>query len=126
MSKEIILSKGDYVLLSSFIKNNAKSFSDINLKKLAGELHNAKVVDASMFPKNVVKLNSQVTLSEAENVKDITLKLVMPAEADIQNGKISIFAPLSAALIGYKIGDMVEWEMPIGTKRFKIIDVNNK
>lgn len=125
MSKEIILSKGDFVLLSSFIKNHSRAFSDYSLKKLAGELQRAKVVENEKLPKDVVRLNSEVKIVETGQVKDLTLKLVMPSDADIQKNRISIFAPLSAALIGYRKGDVIEWEVPMGTKKYEILDVRN-
>lgn len=125
MTKEIILSKGDFVLLSSFIKNHTRAFSDHNLKKLAAELENAKIVDKENLPKDAIRLNSEVKIIEQGQDKDITLKLVMPASADIHKNMISVFAPLSAALIGYRQGDVIEWEVPMGTRRFEILEVRN-
>lgn len=125
MSKEIILSKGDFVLLSSFIKNHTRAFSDYNLKKLANELQNAKVVENENIPADVVRLNSEVKIMENGQEKDVTLKLVMPADADINRNRISVFAPLSSALIGYRKGDTIEWEVPMGTRKYEILDVKN-
>lgn len=125
MEKVIILSKGDYVLLSSFIKNHERSFSNYNMIKLADELRNAKILDSEKIPSDVVRLNSVVKIQEAGKEKDLTIKLVMPAEVDVETNRISIFAPLSAALIGYRKGDMIEWEAPMGTKKYEILDVKN-
>jgi regulator of nucleoside diphosphate kinase len=125
MTKEIILSKGDYVLLTSFIRNHASGFSNYSLKKLAIELQSAKVVSTEKLPKDSVRLNSEVKIKEAGQEETIHVKLVMPSEADINKKRISIFAPLSAALIGYRKKDVVEWEMPSGVKKFTIVDVIN-
>lgn len=125
MTKEIILSKGDFVLLSSFIKNHAAGFSSYSLKKLASELQSAKVVETGKLPKDSVRLNSEVQIQETGQEKDMTIKLVMPSEANVNENKISIFAPLSAALIGYRMGDIIEWEVPSGTKKYKILNVKN-
>jgi len=125
MTKEIILSKSDYMLLSGFIKNHSSVFSDYTVKKLAVELANAKVVENENVPKDAVGLNSEVKILETGGKKDLNVKLVMPSEANVKESKISIFAPLSAALIGYRKGDTIEWEVPSGTKKFKILDVKN-
>lgn len=125
MTKEIILSKGDFVLLTSFIRNHASGFSNYSLKKLATELQSAKVVPTEKLPKDSVRLNSEVKIKEDGQDETIHVKLVMPSEADINKKRISIFAPLSAALIGYRKKDVVEWEMPSGIKKFTIVDVIN-
>jgi regulator of nucleoside diphosphate kinase len=46
--------------------------------------------------------------------------LVFPGDADSARGKVSILAPIGTAVLGYKIGDMIEWEVPAGRKRFKV------
>ncbi|HEY8400356.1 MAG TPA: GreA/GreB family elongation factor [Cytophagaceae bacterium] len=125
MVKTIILSKADYVLLSTYIKNHSAAFSQYSLKKLAVELQSAKIVEEDKLPKDVVRLNSEVRIVDVEQKKDMTLKLVLPSEANVKENKISIVAPLSTALIGYSKGDIIEWEVPSGTKRFKILEVNN-
>jgi regulator of nucleoside diphosphate kinase len=124
-TKEIILSKGDYVLLLSFIKNHASGFSNYSLKKLASELQSAKVVPSELLPKDSVRLNSRVKIREQGLDDIIEVKLVMPSEANIVKRNISIFAPLGSALIGYRKKDVIEWEMPAGIKKFTIVDVKN-
>ena len=125
MTKEIILSKGDFILLSSFIKNHSAAFSNYSLKKLAVELETAKVVETEKLPNDAVRLNSEVNIIETGEKKGMKVKLVMPSEANVKENRISIFAPLSAAIIGYRKGDTIEWEVPSGIKKFKIIDVKN-
>lgn len=125
MAKEIVLSKGDFVILSTFITNHPSSFSEYSLKKLAVELHGAKVVERNCLPSDVVCLNSEVKLMDFELGNKLDVKLVMPKDADINKKRISIFAPLSTALIGYRKGDTVEWEVPSGKKKYTILEVNN-
>lgn len=126
MSKELILLKADYVLLTNFIRDSAKRDSDNNIKKIAEELTRAKVVDESKFPKKLVKLNSQLSLREMESSSQLSLTLVMPAEVNVGKGKISVFAPLSIALIGCKEGEEIELVTAIGVKRYKIEEVINE
>jgi regulator of nucleoside diphosphate kinase len=46
--------------------------------------------------------------------------VVFPSEADSEQGKISILAPVGTALLGYRVGDTVEWKLPGGLRRLKI------
>jgi regulator of nucleoside diphosphate kinase len=49
--------------------------------------------------------------------------LVFPQEADASEGRISILAPVGTAMIGYRVGDVIEWEVPSGLRRLKVEDV---
>jgi regulator of nucleoside diphosphate kinase len=53
------------------------------------------------------------------------LTIVMPPHADIKQKKISILTPMAAALIGFRKGDEVEWKMPSGLKKYKILEVKD-
>lgn len=125
MTKDIILSKEDYELLSRFIKNN--SFADnYTARKLALELETAKVVEKEKLPADVVGLHSRITLRMEGETRETTVTLVMPNEADIKKGRISIFAPLGSAMIGYQKGDKISWKVPAGIKTFEILDVQHE
>lgn len=124
MTKEIILSKGDYELLSRFVQNNS-SANNYTSKKLAMELQRARVLEKEKMPKDVVRLHSEVTLQLEGEKREIVVKLTMPSEANIRQGKISVFAPMGSALMGYQKGDTVSWEVPAGLKQFKILEVVN-
>ena len=49
--------------------------------------------------------------------------LVFPSDADIERRRISILAPIGTALIGYRVGDRIEWRTPGGTRRLEIEEV---
>jgi regulator of nucleoside diphosphate kinase len=52
--------------------------------------------------------------------KELVYSLVFPSEADSSNGKISILAPVGTAMIGYGVGDIIEWRVPAGLRRFRV------
>ena len=56
----------------------------------------------------------------SEDDEKETYTLVYPDEADINEGKLSVLAPLGTALLGMRVGDIVEFEAPAGTRRLKI------
>jgi regulator of nucleoside diphosphate kinase len=49
--------------------------------------------------------------------------LVFPNEADIDEGKISVLAPVGTAMIGYRVGDVIEWEVPSRLRRLKVEEI---
>jgi regulator of nucleoside diphosphate kinase len=52
-----------------------------------------------------------------------TYSLVFPTEADANEGKISVLAPIGTAILGYKSGDMIEWSVPAGLRRIKVDEI---
>ncbi|HET8828785.1 MAG TPA: GreA/GreB family elongation factor [Pelobium sp.] len=94
-----------------------------NNEKLANELKNAKVVKVQDIPAKAIILNSIVEIEETVSNKKFHFQIVLPNEANIKDNKISIFTPMGIALIGYLEGTFVEWEMPNGVQKFKILKV---
>jgi len=119
--KSILLSKSDFKFLNEHFEKAV--MSDYNKSRLRAEIKDAVLYNDSELPKDVVSLHTEATIVSTENNKEFNFKLVKPSEADIKQKKVSIFAPISIALLGYQIGDLINWEMPDGIKEFKIIDV---
>lgn len=92
---------------------------------LAYELGRAIVVKDEAFPPNAIRLNSNVQIEDMGTRKITDLSIVMPPHADIKQKRISILTPMAAALIGFRKGDEVEWRMPSGLKKYKILEVSN-
>jgi regulator of nucleoside diphosphate kinase len=93
------------------------------LTALAGELQRARVVPWAQLPQDVVAMNSTVRLRDLETGEEETYTLVYPADADIEENKLSVLAPVGTALLGYRAGDVVEWPVPAGVSRFRIEEV---
>jgi len=55
----------------------------------------------------------------------LELMLVLPEKADLGSGKVSVMAPIGVALLGYRQGEEISWQVPAGKKRFKIVEVRN-
>ncbi len=123
MSREnIILSRLDFQRIKKCI-GEAKAHRSINefeIQRLVYELSRAKVVDPREIPDNLITMNSEVEISFLGNEHSITLKIVYPEEADFKKGKISIFSPIANALLGHKLGDIIEWIVPAGGTTFKV------
>ena len=52
--------------------------------------------------------------------------LVVPSEADVMRDRISVLAPIGTALLGYRLGDIVEWRVPSGKRRLEIVKVHQR
>lgn len=116
----VILCEEDYNLLKQFAGTKTDDVSEMSL---AYELNRAVIVDNDALPAGTIRLNSLVSVKETKSGKVTDFRIVMPIEADIKQKKISILAPLGAALIGFRQGDEVEWKMPAGVKRFTVLQV---
>ncbi len=124
---QVILLKNDYELLHDYVNNlhgmqvNEKE----NYRKLCIELNKAEKVTIEEFPKDVVRLDSVVVIKDLQTKRDMTITIVMPQNADIKQRKVSVLAPIGTALIGFRKGQTVSWEVPAGKKDFMIMDVEN-
>lgn len=90
------------------------------LVKLQAELERAQVVAPQDVPADVVTMNSTVVLLDLETGEEETYTLVFPEDADPGQGKVSILAPIGTAMLGYKVGDTFEWQVPAGERRLQV------
>lgn len=91
-----------------------------HLRELEKELARGKVVNPQEIPPNVITMNSQVYLKDLDTGEEITYRLVFPDQADAAQGRISILAPIGTALLGYSVGDVIEWKVPAGVVQLKV------
>lgn len=123
----VILLKNDYDILNGYVKNlkgmqvNEKE----NFGKLYQELKKAQIVTEEEFPGDVVRLDSSVVIRDMKTKRDMTITIVLPQKADIKQRRVSVLAPIGTALIGFRKGQTVSWEVPSGKKDFKIMEVSN-
>jgi regulator of nucleoside diphosphate kinase len=92
--------------------------------RLEAELLRAKVVPREKIPQDVVTMNSRVLFENETTGERREVTLVYPGMADIDAGRISILVPVGTALLGLRVGQSIDWELPGGAKhRYRIIDV---
>lgn len=91
-----------------------------SLVDLKGELERAVVVRPEEVPPSVVTIGSRVRLRDLDSGVLGEYTLVLPGSADIRQGNVSVLAPVGTALLGQQEGDVVEWVVPVGRKRFRI------
>lgn len=92
----------------------------VYLEDLRGELERAQVVAPQEIPPDVITMNSKVVLVDQDTNEEETYTLVYPENANPAEGKVSILAPIGTAMLGYRVGDVFEWEVPAGKRRLKV------
>lgn len=85
--------------------------------QLRAELERAMVVPPAIVPADVVTMNSRVRYLDEASGKRREIQLVYPDEADLAAGKVSVFAPVGAALLGLAVDQAIEWDFPGGARR---------
>jgi regulator of nucleoside diphosphate kinase len=90
------------------------------LTELQAELDRAIVVKPDKVSNDVVTMNSRVSLVDLDTGKEEVYTVVFPKDANAEQGKISVLAPIGTAMLGYEVGDVFEWEVPAGKRRWKI------
>lgn len=123
----VIITRTDYEILNSYVKNlhGMQVNERENFSKLSGELKKAQIVEDDSMSADIVRLGSTVVIKDLVTRRDMTVTIVLPSKADIKQKKVSVLAPIGTALIGFRKGQTVSWNVPSGKKDFKIVDVNN-
>jgi len=68
-------------------------------------------------------MNSKVRLRDVGRQEEMVYWLVFPGNADPDQNKISILAPIGTALLGYRVGDIIEWKVPAGVTKLKVEEI---
>jgi regulator of nucleoside diphosphate kinase len=117
----MILTQPDRDRLTTLLKTSRTvTASGSSRSDLFESLSSAEIVEPWLVPDNIVTMNSVVNLIDLANGEIATYALVYPHDANVDRLKISVLAPLGAALIGRAEGDVVAFSGPAGTRRFFI------
>ena len=122
---QVIITKQDFNKIHRSI-TDAKASNSINpeeAEKLLAELKSAKIVEQDKVDGDVVTMNSIVKIHFQNNKTPMQFQLVYPIDANIKDRKISIFSSVAAALIGYRVGDEIDWLIPSGMTKIVIDEV---
>ena len=124
MRDRIFITETDYEKLCRLIAGRRGSGADTrHLNELEGELERADVLDdKQMVPPDVITMNSEVRLMDVDSGEIKVYKLVFPSQARTENS-LSVLAPIGTAILGYRVGDVIEWRVPKGVRRLKVLEV---
>lgn len=117
----LTISDLDYQRLTSIADSELTHWQERrSLAKLRGELERAEIRPSAQMPGDVVSMNSLVQVRDLLSGEKISFKLAYPYDADPELHKISVLSPLGMAVIGEKVGSVVEWDFENGKRRLKI------
>lgn len=122
---KLILEKKEYEVIKRLLAltNDYKdSTQKVSLTKFAEEIESADILENDKMPDNVVRINSEVTIATKDGWS-YTFLVVLPAESNNSQKKISLLLPMGAAVLGYAKNDSISWTFPGGDKDITIMDV---
>ena len=121
-SRRILVTEDDMARLRGLVRTNrgAARRDQKHLEELDRELDHADIAAASDVPSDVVTMHSVIRIRDLDTGTSVVYRLVFPADADIERGLISVLAPMGTALIGYRVGDRIEWAARGGTRRLEV------
>ncbi len=99
---------------------NEQAFIEGRILTLEKKLRNARVIDASEVPEDVVSLGSRVTIKDMDEGEEERYEIVGSMEADPTENRISNESPVGRAILGHRIGEIVSIQVPAGTLRYQI------
>jgi transcription elongation factor GreA len=103
---------------------NAQGMLELQISKLQEEIRNARIIDESKMDTSKVLILSVVKIKNLKNNTIMTYTLVPENEADLKSGKISVSSPIAKGLLGKKVGDKAEIQVPAGKMTFEIIEIS--
>lgn len=121
-SKKLIITAADREYLEELLDSDfAKVVRPSKLcDDLRAELARADIVPSDKVPRDVVTMNSTITLRDLESDETETYTLVYPADADIAHSRLSVLAPIGTAILGQCVGDELRWRVPAGWRRLRV------
>ena len=101
-----------------------QGFIEGRIQHLESTISHAQIIDvAQLNPGDKVVFGATVTLSDEETAEETTYQIVGDVEADIKHNRIAVSSPISRALIGQHVGDVVVVRAPAGEREYEIVDV---
>jgi transcription elongation factor GreA len=102
----------------------AQGMLEMEISKLEETLSNARIIDESKLDSSKVLVHSIVKIKNLTNSATMQYKLVAQSEANLAQGKISVDSPIGKGLLGKKLGDIAEIEIPNGNVKFEILEIS--
>ena len=94
------------------------------VNELENKLSNAIIVDRSTLPTDVIVFGAQVKVKDLDCMDIETFQLVGPGDEDYNTNKILTHSPIGQGLLGKKIGEVVNIQVPMGTIRYEVLEIS--
>ncbi|MCD6598419.1 MAG: transcription elongation factor GreA [Bacteroidales bacterium] len=102
----------------------AQSLLELRIAKLNDLLSKSRIIDQSRIDSSTVQILNKVKIKNKKSGQVMQYMLVSESEADLKAMKLSINTPIAKGLLGRKVGDSVDIQVPSGTIAFEIIEIS--
>ncbi len=102
----------------------AQGMLEMKIAKLQEQVMNSRVIDESKIDTSKIQIMSKVKIKNNKNGATMSYIIVSETEADLKKGKISVNTPIAKGLLGKKVGDVVDIQVPSGIIPFEVIDIS--
>ncbi len=103
---------------------DAQGLLEIKIAKLSNVISKSRIIDESLIDDSSVQILNKVKIKNAKTGQIMEYMLVSESESDLKSGKLSVGTPIAKGLLGKKIGDHVNIQVPSGKMEFEIIDIS--
>jgi len=102
----------------------AQGLNEMRVAELEDKLSRARIIDDEDIPSDIALIGATVTLKDLEFDDEFDYTLVAEEEANYDEGKISISSPVGKALLGHKVGEKVEIQVPARKLKYEILKIS--
>ena len=102
---------------------DAQGILEAKISQLKTLISNARLIDESLISTDSVQILNKVTIRNTKNNQTVTYTLVSESETDLKAGKIAVSTPIGKGLMGKKIGEVVDIQVPSGMVSFEIMNI---
>jgi len=103
-----------------------QSMLEFKIAQLKNTLSKARLIDESLLDTSKVLALSTVEIKNIDNNMEFKYTLVADAVSDLSQGKLSVSSPIGHGLLGKKVGDLAEIEVPSGIMKFEILSITRE
>mgnify|MGYP001365134377 CR=1 FL=1 len=102
----------------------AQGMLEMKIAKLKETIAGSRIIDESKLDTSKVQIMNKVKIKNLKNNAVMTYTLVSESEADLKAGKLSISTPIAKGLLGHKVGDKVDIQVPSGIIPFEVLEIS--
>ena len=102
----------------------AQGMLEMKIAQLKDTLSNARIIDESKISNDTIQILSKVKVKDTKSGRVMDYALVSESEANIRQGKLAVSTPIGKALLGHKVGDVVEVTIPAGVLHLEVIEIS--
>ncbi|HAF29050.1 MAG TPA: transcription elongation factor GreA [Bacteroidales bacterium] len=102
----------------------AQGMLEMKISKLKETLANSRILDQSRLDTSTVQILNKVKIKNKNNGTVMEYTLVSDSEANLKEGRMSINTPIAKGLLGKKVGDVAEVQVPSGKMEFEIVEIS--